>query len=295
MKPWLAFLYLGLLGWGASFMWIKIALEEVGPWTLVFYRVGIGVVGSWIAMLIMRIPVKLTRDQFKTLVLLGLVNSALPMTFISWAEIHISSGLAGMLNGTLPLFAIIFAHIFLDDDKITQSKLSGLVVGFAGMVVLLWDDIEHGLSGTTMGIVAMIGAVILYSIAGIITKKKLHGIPPALMTSVALSAALVFMFVMTLILESPIRIPGKPMTWVSLLWLGIFGMTLAYQALYYLFKVWPVSKISMITYVFPVTAIALGTIFLNEPLTWKLGLGGVLVFAGIAIVNFGGIRSKTPA
>jgi drug/metabolite transporter (DMT)-like permease len=293
LKPWLTFIYLGCLGWGMSFFWIKIALREVGPFTLVFYRILIGAVTAWLIAWLTKQTVAISREQWKHLAVVGLVNSAIPMTAISWAELHISSGLAGMLNGTLPLFSMVAAHLFLHDDKFNRNKILGLICGFAGMIILLFDDIQHGLSGSTAGIAAMLLAVVAYAASGIYTKRNIKGLPPIIQSAGALTMALLFQVIATLLLEWPLKIPAQPMTWLALGWLGVLGMALAYQALYYLFTVWPVSRISMVTYFFPVWAVAVGALFLNEPVTWPFLMAGLLVVLGIAAASLPERRPAT--
>lgn len=285
LKPWLAFFYLGILGWGASFMWIKIALREIGPFNLVFYRVLFGVAGAWAIVWLTKTKVSLTRTQLWRLGLLGLINSALPMTLISAAEVHIDSGLAGMLNGCLPLISFVMAHYFLPDEKFTRLRVAGLAAGYFGMFVLLFDQLEHGLGGTALGVLLMIAAITSYSSAGIFLKLKIQGVPNTVLSACALTSALFFMTIATPLFESRIVIPQEPMTWLSLAWMGILGMTLAYQALYYLFYQWGVARASMVTYVFPVTAVLLGVVFLGESITWKFLAGGALVIFGIVLVS----------
>lgn len=265
-----------------SFFWIKVALREVGPFTLVFYRILIGAVAAWIIAVVTRQLAPITRDQWKHLAVVGLVNATIPMTAISWAEIHISSGLAGMLNGTLPLFSMVAAHYFLFDDKFNRNKILGLIAGFAGMLILLYDDLQHGISGSTLGIAAMLLAVLSYAAAGVYTKRFIKGMPPILMSATALTSSLVYQTFAALWIEWPLKIPAQPMTWLALGWLGVLGMALAFHALYYLFTVWPISRISMVTYFFPVWAVALGAVFLDEPVTWPFVIAGVLVILGIA-------------
>jgi drug/metabolite transporter (DMT)-like permease len=293
LKPWLAFLYLGILGWGASFMWIKIALREIGPFNLVLYRVAFGMLGAWGIVALSKQRVRLTKSQWGRLTLLGLINSAIPMTLISAAEIHISSGLAGMLNGCLPLMSFIMAHYFLPDEKFTPLRVAGLAAGFTGMFVLLFDQIEHGIGGTTLGVLMMIAAITAYSSAGIFLKLKLQGIPNSLLSACGLTASLLFMLIATPLAEGAIVVPQLPLTWLALAWMGILGMTFAFQALYYLFHQWGVTRTSMVTYVFPVTAVILGFIFLEETITWKFLAGGALVILGIALVSKKGKLKQT--
>src|SRR5262245_36753659 len=139
MREWLAFIAAGLF-WGTSFLWIKIALEEVGPVTLVAFRLLFGVIGLAVVMKIAskKFPCDLT--TLKNLFIMSLLNPCVPFMLISWGETRIDSSLASILNGTVPLFTIVIAHLFLQDEKISLSKVLGLVVGFLGVVILVSRD-----------------------------------------------------------------------------------------------------------------------------------------------------------
>src|SRR5512138_3252528 len=139
-KHWFAFILLGAI-WGSSFMWIKIAVQEVGPIMLVAFRALFGLLFGVVVILSQR--ARLPRD-FKSwlpLLVLGLTNIAIPFFLISWGELSIDSAVASILDATVPLFTILIAHFLLQDDKITLPKATGLIVGFAGIVVLMSKDI----------------------------------------------------------------------------------------------------------------------------------------------------------
>src|SRR3989304_4618458 len=139
-RDWMVFALLGLV-WGSSFLWIKVAVQEVGPATLVGYRLLIGLIG--LAVVVAARRPSLPRDR-RTLFVLGVVgttNTALPFILISWGEQFIDSAIASILNGTVPLFTIVIAHLFLHDDRITPARILGLITGFIGGVVLMSRDL----------------------------------------------------------------------------------------------------------------------------------------------------------
>jgi drug/metabolite transporter (DMT)-like permease len=135
-KHWFVFLLLGTI-WSSSFLWIKIAVQEVGPMTLVAFRVLFGMLFGLAVVLIQRpaLPRRL-REWFPVL-LLGITNVAIPFFLISWGEQSIDSGVAAILDATVPLFTILLAHYALHDDKMTVPKVLGLLTGFAGVTVLM--------------------------------------------------------------------------------------------------------------------------------------------------------------
>ena len=135
-KHWIIFITLGII-WSSSFLWIKIAIEEMGPMTLVAYRVLFGLLFGIAVILIQREKMPRTLKAWTPLLVLGLTNVAIPFFLISWGEKTIDSGVASILDATVPLFTIVVAHFLLHDDKMTVQKVVGLLIGFAGVVVLM--------------------------------------------------------------------------------------------------------------------------------------------------------------
>src|SRR4030065_768402 len=147
VREWGAFVLLGLL-WGSSFRWIKIAVAEIGPFLLVARLLLFGLLGLSVIMLFRRQAIPRERRTLLAFLVMGGFNTALPFTLISWGETQIDSALASILNGTVPLFTIVIAHFWLQDEKINLPRSAGLLVGFVGVVVLVSRDIgPQGLVG----------------------------------------------------------------------------------------------------------------------------------------------------
>lgn len=286
MREWLIFIFLGFFAWGASFLWIKIALEDIGPFALVMYRMAFGAVATWILIYFLGLKVNYTRQRLLGSMFVGAVGLALPITLLSWGETRIDSGLAGIINGTVPLWTMIIAHFALHDDRITRHKALGLIVGFLGLIILVGRDIDfHGLGGSMAGQLAVIAMAICYAISIVFTRRYLKGQHPLNTSAIAISTALAVMVIATPIFESPISVPRELITWLACSWLGVFGMAFALWAYYHLLNSWGATRSSLVTYVFPVSAVMLGAIFLNEKITWHLIAGGALIIGGIALVN----------
>lgn len=285
-KPWGAFLFLGALAWGTSFLWIKIALQEIGPLTLVTYRMLFGAATAWLLTAVIARRITVARRHFGFMILLGLLNTAVPVTLISWSELHISSGLAGVLNSSVPLWTIIIAHFILPDDRFTAPKIAGLLTGFAGVVILISRDVgPAGFAGTLWGQLAVIVAAAMYGLSNVLVRRNLRGVHPLHTASVSLTAATVYMAIAAPLIEAPFAVPQLGMTWLACAWMGIIGMGLAYLAYFYLINTWGATRTALVTYVFPVTAVLLGIVFLGERPSWHVFAGGALIIGGIALVN----------
>jgi drug/metabolite transporter (DMT)-like permease len=149
-KDWLVFLGLSL-AWGSSFLWIKIAVQEIGPFTLVALRLLFGILGLLIVVAIRKPEWPKDPKIWRVLAVLGMINTAIPFTLISWGEVYIDSSVASILNSSVPLFTVLIAHFFLDDDKLTWTKGLGLPIGFIGVVLLVGRDLGKGSQSNVLG------------------------------------------------------------------------------------------------------------------------------------------------
>src|SRR5688572_22989035 len=145
-------------------MWIKIAVQEIGPITLVALRVLFGLLFGIVVIYIQRIQWPRTLKDWTPLLVLGITNIAIPFFLISWGEQSIDSAVASILNATVPLFTILIAHYLLKDDKITVPKVLGLLIGFAGVVVLMSKDLLNASTNSLLGQAAVILASVFYAV-----------------------------------------------------------------------------------------------------------------------------------
>jgi drug/metabolite transporter (DMT)-like permease len=282
-KHWIIFLILGVI-WSSSFLWIELVIRELGPITLVAFRVLFGLVFGVVVILIQKIKLPSTLEEWTPLLILGLTNLAIPFFLISWGQLSIDSGVASILDATVPLFSVLASHFLLDDDKMTTQKVAGLLVGFIGVIIIMMKDIQAGSS--LLGQLAVIVACMFYAGSAIYARKKTENTPAALRSIGSLVSATLVMWIAAFIFEFPIKIPTLSITWIALAWLGILGSGVAFMLAYYLIHEIGPTRTSMVTYLFPLGGVTLGVIFLGEPLTWQLFTGGVLIIISLAIVNW---------
>jgi len=288
MKPreWVVFFALGLI-WGSSFLWIKIAVQEVDPFTLVSWRLLFGTLGMVAVIVWKRPSFPPQRSIWLALAVLGIINTALPFVLISWGEKSIDSAVAAVLNSTVPLFTLVIAHLFLHDEPITARKAVGLLVGFAGVLVLMARDLEIGsLRAGVLGQAAVLLAAVSYASASVFARRTMREVSPLVQAFVPMAFADAVVWSMATQVGEPGRLPALPITWVALLWLGLLGSCVAYLLYYHLLHSVGATRAVMVTYVFPVVGVALGVLFLNELTDWHLLAGAALVIASIAVVNW---------
>jgi len=283
-KDWLAFLGLGAI-WGSSFLWIKIAVQEIQPFTLVAFRLLFGILGLLAVAAYSRPRFPSGKRIWLTLTLIGFTNNALPYVMISWGELHIDSAVAAILNSTTPLFAMIFAHLFLRDDRLTWTRLAGIVTGFLGIVILLSRDLTEGVRLNLLGQIAVLLASLLYAGTSVFARRTTQGIAQVPLALIPLIGADLALWVVVPIVESPFHPPSLAITWLAVVWLGLLGTCVAFLLYFYLLHSVGPTRTTLVTYVFPLVGVVLGVLFLQESLNWHLALGGALVVGSLLVVN----------
>jgi drug/metabolite transporter (DMT)-like permease len=279
--------------WGASFMFIKVILREVTPLTLVGYRIGLAAGGLLVFYAVDQLR-RRALGHARTLfpwrrvlvpgLVLGVLNAIIPYLSITWGETYISSGEAAILNATTPLFTTIFL-LFLGrqagSESTSPSKILGVVVGFAGVAVLVSGSApEAGVStgNAWLGQGAVLLASASYAIASLYAKRAFSGLPvvyPALAQNVAAAVIL-----LPLILITPPAHALSPAALGSLLVLGLGGTAFAYLLFFALLNSVGATRTVIVTYLLPGMALLYGALLLGEPV-------GPIAIAGLALVLLG--------
>lgn len=284
---WILFLALGFL-WGSSYLWIKIGLESLPPLTLIAGRLLLG--GAFLAAVvaIAREPLPRQRRQYGHLLVMAVVNVVLPFILITVAEQTIDSALAAILNATVPLTVIVLAPMFLPDERITLSRVAGLALGFAGVILLVAPDLVNLSDADLSGELMMIGSSVCYGIGSVYSKRNVRGLRPMIPALFQVTFAAAIIVPMALAFEQPIgRINPAPEAIVAVAWLGILGSGLAYLCFFAVLANWGATRTSMVAYLLPVVGIALGAAVMRDPVTVNRIAGTGLIIAGIALVNSG--------
>jgi len=283
-KHWIVFITLGII-WSSSFLWIKIGLQEIGPMALVAFRMLLGALTA--AGIAIHQKVKWPRD-WKTwgiYAILGPASLAIPIFFISWGEQTIDSAVASILNATVPLFTIVIAHFWLRDDKMTAPKVIGLLIGFAGVVVLFSEDLLASQHKNVIGQLSVILASLFYAWSAVYARRATQHVTGVLRGALPLITASLFIWIIGPITEKPFLFPSLTLTWIAALWLGVLGSGIAMIMFYYLLHEIGPTRTTLVTYIFPPGGVMLGVLFLNEHLSWQLLAGTALIIASLFVVN----------
>jgi len=169
-REWALIGFLALI-WGASFFFVKIAVERMTPLTVVACRVGTAALLLLVFVIITGRKLPQNPRTWGALLVLGALNNVLPFSLITWGQTHIDSSLAAILNATTPVFSVILAHFLTWDEPLTKNRLAGVLLGWAGVAVLMGIDSLHGVGMKTAGQAAVLGAAFLYSLAAIFGRR----------------------------------------------------------------------------------------------------------------------------
>jgi len=280
----LLLLILGTM-WGSSYMFIKVAVADVPPFTLVAGRLTLAAIILWGVLLARRQPVARSPSSWAAFAIMGLLNGALPYVLITWGEQTISSGLAALLQATMPIFTVIMAHFITEDEHIRPRRILGIVAGFAGVLVLMLPDLRQGLRENIMGQMAIVVSSVSYAGATIYARGVLRGHAPLMATTGQLTTGALFTLPLSLIFERPFDISPSPGALASWLGLVLIGTVVAYVIYYALLARTSATFTSTVTYVIPVNGLLLGALVLGEPLTIVILASAVLILAGVLLVS----------
>lgn len=270
--------------WASAFVAIKIAVPETGPLWLAAIRVSIGALILLPYVLWRGLSLPASQTQWGLMVIMSMLNVVIPFFLISWAQLTISAGVASLLMGTGPFLALVGSHIFTDDDKITGPKMIGVLLGFAGVVVLVGGDALSQLGAQhTVAQLAALGGSMCYVVAGLIIRRlevdaaSLAVLALATGSAVLLPAALIFDGV-------PTAFPSYTAIG-ALLFLGVVPTGIAYILRFYLIRTVGYATFALSVNMIPVFGVFLGFLILGEALKPQVMIALALVVSGLLVAR----------
>jgi drug/metabolite transporter (DMT)-like permease len=280
---WLLFIALGGM-WGSSYLFIRFGVEEgLTPLTLVALRLGIGLALLVVVVALAREPLPRNPRIYGHLVVMSVINIVLPFFLITSAERTVESSLASVINGTVPLFAIVIAAFVLQDEPITVNRLAGLVIGFAGVILLTGGTIGAG--GDLPGVLALVASAASYGAGAVYARRNIRGLRPMIPALFQVGFAFVISGTLALAFEHPWTEPLTAKALFSVAWLGILGSGLAYLVMFRLLGRWGATRTAMVAYLLPVFGIGLGVLVAHETVGLPVIAGTLLIVAGVALAS----------
>jgi drug/metabolite transporter (DMT)-like permease len=275
--------------WGGSFLFMRIATPEFGPVGVSELRV---LIAAAALALIFTANSGLTdyRAGILPLCIVGLLNAVLPFSLFAFATLHLTAGFTSILNATAPFFSALVAYIWLR-ERLTAFQIAGLMVGFTGVIVLLWGKISFGGGPVALAVAACLLATLSYGIAASYIRKRLLQASPMAITTGSQIAAALCLLPPALWLH-PAELPS-PQAWLAVAALGLLSTGLAFLLYYRLVTGAGTVRAMSVTFLIPVFGMLWGALFLEETVTSGMLAGTVIILAGTALTT--GIWPRPPA
>jgi len=285
-SEWSLLLFLAVL-WGGSYFYVGVAIKVLPAIEIVAVRVALG---ALLLYLVVRISgARMPRDgaTWGAFLVMGGTNNVIPFNLIGWAQGHVASGLAAILNATTPLFAVVFAHYLAKDEPMSPRRIAGVLIGFSGVVIMIGPDAVTGATSDLVADVALLLASIFYAFSPIYARRfARRGLSPMVTATGQFTAAAAVMIPLALIVDRPWTqpLPGPPV-FAALLGLGALSSALAYIIYYRILAAAGAVNLLLVTFLVPVTAILLGALFLHERLAVNHFVGMACIGLGLAAID----------
>jgi drug/metabolite transporter (DMT)-like permease len=281
---WVLLLVLGLM-WGTSYAFIKLGVETLPTFTLIATRLLIGFVLLAIVVLVAREPLPRNPRVYGNLLIMAVVNIVIPFTLITSAERSVDSAIAAIINGAVPLVVILLAALVFADEPITLNRLFGLLVGYAGVIVIVSPGLATSTGSQISGELALVGSTISYGIGAVFARAKMRGLRPMIPAVFQVGFALVIISVLAFVNERPLEVAWNGDAILAVVWLGVFGSGFAYLLNFRLLARIGATRTSILAYFLPIVGIISGALMFGETIDQVVILGTGMVIAGIALVN----------
>ena len=294
-SDWAILLFLALI-WGAAFFFIKVAVTHVAPLTYVWLRLTIAAAALLAWMRFKGEKLSLPLPVWGAMLVLALLNNIVPFALFGWAQQHIASGLASILNATTPIWGVVVAHIATSDEKMTPAKLIGVTIGFAGVATMIGPDLLAS-GGSLLPQIACIVASLCYALAGVWARRfKPMGLKPLKVATAQLLVGALVMTPVSLTVGQP-WIGGSPSLAAigAITALALVCTALGYVLYFRLIDSAGATNATLVTLLVPPIAILLGVLFLGELLTGGQFLGLAVIAFGLAVIDgrlFAAVRRR---
>jgi len=271
--------------WGSTWLFIKLGLEDLPPLTFAGIRF---VIACAIILCIIRIrglQLPRARADWILLAVTGILSFGLNYGLVFWGEQHISSGLAALLQATLPAFGLVFAHFHLPGERLSWARIGGVVLGVCGVAIVFSNQLAVAGRQALAGCVALILSAAFAAYSNVLVKAHGKNLNPAILAAGQMFFGLLLLLAVGIPLEgNPFRFHWTPMAVIAMLYLAVVGSVIAFLLYYWLVLNMDVTNSMLIALVTPVVAVVLGMLVLNEEFGWRTLAGGAMIILGIALI-----------
>lgn len=282
--PIIVWLILALI-WGSTWLFIKLGLEDLPPFTFAGIRFVIAVSILSIVLLVRRRPLPRDWRDWALIAGTGFLAFAINYGLLFWGEQRTSSGLAAILQTIIPVFGLVLAHLHLPDERITWSKLIGVLTGIAGVLLIFSDQLNSEGPAAFQGSVAIVIGAFGAAYSNVLIKSRGGKIDYAAIAAGQMFFGMIPLLIVGTIFEgNPLKLRWTPLALISLFYLALVGSAIAFLLYYWLVRHMEVTKTMLIALATPLIAVSLGMLVRGERLTWRIVVGGAGIMAGIGVI-----------
>jgi len=277
--------------WGGSFFFSEVALAELGPLTVVLGRVGFAALALIGLTYLTGHRLPSAPGLWGAFLVMGALNNLIPFSLIVWGQVTIDSGLAAILNATTPLFAVVLAHLLTRDERMTRGRAAGVLLGLAGVAVLVGPELLGRLGTAGLAQLVVLGAAFSYACAGIYG-RRFKELPPLVAATGMVTCSAVLTLPLALVVERAWEASPGALTWAAVLGLAFLSTALAYVIYFRILASAGPTNLLLVTFLIPVSALFLGMVVLGERPEPTAFAGLALIFAGLVAVDGRLLRSR---
>lgn len=282
--PVIVWLILSLI-WGSTWLFIKLGLEDLPPFTFAGIRFVIAALILSLVVAVRRRPLPNDWRDWALIAGTGILAFGINYGLLFWGEHRTSSGLAAILQTIIPVFGLLLAHLHLPEERITVPKIVGVALGIAGVGLIFSNQMETGGPSALQGSVAIVIGAFGAAYSNVLVKARGGRLDYATLAAGQMIFGLVPLLIIGIVFEgNPLKLHWTPLAVVSLLYLALVGSAVAFLLYYWLVRHMAVTTTMLIALVTPLIAVTLGMIVRDEELTWRIVVGGASIMAGIGVI-----------
>jgi drug/metabolite transporter (DMT)-like permease len=281
--------------WGSTWLFIKLGLEDLPPLTFAGIRFVISCLILFAIIRFRGLRLPSSASDWKLLIVTGVLSFTLNYGLLFWGEQYISSGLAALLQATIPAFGLVIAHFYLPGERMTWPKIVGVMLGVCGVGVVFSNQLNIAGGQALAGCVALVLSSLFVAYSNVLVKARGQNLEPAILAAGQMFFGMIPLLLIGIPLEgNPLKFHWTPMAVVAMLYLALVGSVLAFVLYYWLVHNIDVTKSMLISLVTPVVAVILGMLVLREELNWRTLAGGAMIMVGIGFIVSQRLRKEKP-
>jgi drug/metabolite transporter (DMT)-like permease len=284
MKSRLVWLFLCCI-WGSTWLFIKLGLTDLPPLTFAGIRFVIAATILFSLIAVRRVPLPNHKRDWLLLAVTGVLSFSLNYGLVFWGEQYISSGLAALLQSTLPAFGLVIAHFYLPGERMTLPRIVGVLLGVLGVGVIFSNQLQVSGPRAVWGSAALVGSAFCAAYANVLVKRYGLNLQPSVLAAGQMLFGLIPLLLIGIPLEgNPLKYHWTGIAVIALFYLAIVGTVVAFLLYYWLMHNMDVTKTMLIALVTPVVAVILGMLVLKEEMHWRTLIGGAMIISGLSLI-----------